>query len=117
MAKYHFNKPYQIVNWGRPLVIEFREWISAIIFFVGMVGVCNLFVDHFQWPIVMATVLCFILAYGIWPSKRKGQRRDDSRMADILEIFIELPIEMFLWVIRILGRLLGGKGNGVDIEL
>ena len=65
---------------------------------------------------MLATILCFIFAYIIWPSKRKGQRHDYGLIAEIFEVLIEFPIELFFWIIRLLGRMLGGKGDGVDLD-
>ncbi len=97
-------------------MIEIREWCAAIIFFAGIAGIYTLFGDGFEWPMLVATVLSFIAAYIIWPSKSKGQRHDDGRVADIVEILIEFPIDLFFWVIRLFGRMLGGKGDGVDLD-
>ncbi len=98
-------------------MIELREWVSAIIFCTGVAGICVLVANELTWSLVWASVLCFVLAYLIWPSKRKGQRHDDNRLADILEILIEFPMELFSWLIRFLGRLLGSKGEGIDIDI
>tara|TARA_R110001592_G_scaffold103298_2_gene291156 strand:- start:21704 stop:22006 length:303 start_codon:yes stop_codon:yes gene_type:complete len=97
-------------------MIELREWISVIIFFVGLTGVYTLFTAAFEWSILFATVFCFALAYLIWPSKRKGQRDEGGWIADIFELLIELPVDVFSWIAKLFGRLLGGKGDGIDID-
>lgn len=97
-------------------MIEIREWIAVIIFCAGIAGIYSLITSPFEWPILFATILCFTLAYIVWPSKRKGQRDDGGAIADIFEILIELPFDLFSWLFKFIGRLFGGKGDGVDID-
>lgn len=97
-------------------MIVFREWAASIIFCAGVAGVWQLSSMAFEWPVFFATLFSFIAAYIIWPSKRKGQRSDDGRFADKIELLIELPIEFFFWIVRIFGRLFGGKGDGIDLD-
>lgn len=98
-------------------MIELREWFSVIIFCAGLAGIYLLFSDAFKWSILFASVFCFSLAYLIWPSKRKGQRDDGGWLADIVEILIEFPVDFFLWMLRFVGRLFGGKGDGIDFDV
>lgn len=97
-------------------MLEIREWTSVIIFFIGLAGVYTLFDQVFAWSTLFGAVLCFFVAYIIWPSKRKGQRDDGGRIADIFELLIELPFELLSWCFKLLGRLFKGKGDGVDID-
>lgn len=97
-------------------MILFREIISVAIFLAGLSGLYSFIMDGFEWSTLFAMVVCFVLAYIIWPSKRKGQRDEGGYIADIFEWMIELPIEFFLWILRLFGRLFGGKGNGADID-
>ncbi len=98
-------------------MIQFREWVSVIIFFAGLLGIYSLFEDVFEWSTLLITVFCFILAYIIWPSKRKAQRADDSWLADIFEYLIELPFDLLSLIFRLLGRILGGKSDGIDVDI
>lgn len=97
-------------------MIAIRELMAGTIFCAGIVGIFFLFGDVFEWSNLLATILCFALAYFIWPSKRKGQRYDDNRIADVFEVLIEFPVDLFLWVFRLVGRFVGGKGDSVDID-
>ncbi|MES2818301.1 MAG: hypothetical protein V4812_04860 [Pseudomonadota bacterium] len=95
-----------------------RELTATLLFIAALVLVILLFANDFSWGCCLAILLCFALAYMLWPSKRRGQRRDDSGFLDLLEIFIELPIQLLLWLFRLLGGLFrGGKGDGFDIDL
>lgn len=59
----------------------------------------------------------FLLAYFTWPSKKRGKRDDDNTALDILELFIELPIEILLWAFRLIGRVFKSSGDsGFDID-
>lgn len=64
---------------------------------------------------VLLALLGYVLAYFLWPSRRSGQRRDSNVVLDVLEIIVELPVEVFLWLLRLLGRLFTRDG-GVDID-
>lgn len=97
-------------------MIELREWIASIIFCAGIAAIYSLFKDPFEWLTLFATMLCFTVAYVVWPSKRKGQRDDGGRIADIFEVLIELPFDLLSWFFKFLGRLFGGKSDGVDID-
>lgn len=69
-----------------------------------------------DWVLFGIGAAGFVLAYLLWPSKRRGQRHQDNPFWDILEILVELPVELLLWFGRLLGRLLSGKGGGVDLD-
>ncbi|KZX83777.1 hypothetical protein A3715_28390 [Oleiphilus sp. HI0009] len=97
-------------------MIELREWSAGIVFLAAIAGVYTLFWDGFDGVVLAATLVSFIAAYVIWPSKRKGQRQDGGRVVDMIEVLIEFPIELFVWIMRFLGRLAGGKGDGVDLD-
>jgi len=74
-----------------------------------------MFSEGFSLEVLVLGFLCFALAYLIWPSKKKNQRRDDNAFADIMEFIIELPGEMFFWFFRFIGRLFK-HGDGVDLD-
>ena len=97
-------------------MIYFREWMAVLIFCAGLGGIFSLFSSEFAWPMLMLTVFLFVAAYLVWPSKKKGQRNDDSSaIADIFELIIQFPVDLCLWLFRLLGRLLSSKFDGFDI--
>lgn len=93
-----------------------KQSIACLLFLVGIGGIVELFSVGLDWQVLLLTLICFLSAHFIWPSKRKNQRNDDSRLLDWIEILIELPLEVFTWLFRLLGRLIGGKGDGFDID-
>ena len=98
-----------------------REITSIIIFFAALYCALDLFISGFNGLSLAAGALCFVLAYGIWPSKKRGQRHNDNWVIDLLEVVIELPVEMTIWLIRTLVklvvRLFSGKGDGFDLDI
>lgn len=64
---------------------------------------------------LLLVLLGYVLAYFLWPSKRSGQRQESNLLLDVLEVIVELPVEAFLWLFRLLGRLVTRDG-GVDID-
>ena len=71
----------------------------------------------FDWVFLLGSVGCLLLAYFIWPSKKRGQHRQDHWILDLLEFFIELPVEILLWSFRLLARIFKSKDGGFDIDL
>lgn len=94
----------------------FREFLSTIVFIAGAIFIFQMFSIGFSWPLVLGSVSCFLAAYFIWPSKKRGQRHDDNGFLDWLELLIEFPVELILWFFRIIGRLFRGDG-GIDIDI
>lgn len=95
-----------------------RELTATLTFIAALVVLTLLFAQDFSWGYCLVMLLCFGLAYALWPSKRRGQRRDDNGFLDLLELVIELPIQLLLWLFRLLGGLFrGNKGDDFDIDL
>lgn len=94
-----------------------REVIAIILFALGACLVAALFVVGFSWVDGGGAALCFVLAYLVWPSKRHGARQGDSPLVDVLEFVIELPVEVFLWLIRLFVRGLFSKSDGPEFDI
>ena len=92
-----------------------RQAIALIIFCTGISLTLSLF-GHFDWLVLGLGILSFFLAYFIWPSKARGQREQGHPILNILEFFIELPVELLLWMIRIIMQSFRHKDTGVDID-
>lgn len=69
-----------------------------------------------SWTLVAFSVGCFVAAYAVWPSKKRGHRQNDHPLWDILEFLVELPVEATVWLVRGLARTVTGKGGGVDLD-
>lgn len=90
--------------------------ISACLFFLGALGLLiQLFSAGFAWSLLLGAGLGFALAYVLWPSKHQDDGRNDNVLLDLLEWVIEFPVELLLWLLRLLGRLFRGKGDGFDL--
>lgn len=92
-----------------------RAITATIIFLLGIFFLVKLFIAPFEWMNVIIALICFALAYFIWPSKKQGQRDEDNGFLDVMEILIELPVEIIFWIFRMLGHLFR-KGDGIDID-
>jgi len=93
-----------------------RELIATVIFIAGTVLIFSIF-GEFHWASFFAGITCFVIAYFAWPSKRRGHREQDNFFLDILELVIEFPIELILWVFRLLARMFRSKDGGFDIDI
>lgn len=89
-----------------------REIVACLMFIGGVLLLADLLVSGFAIGLLVGMFVCFWLAWWIWPSRR--QCEGDNRFLDWLELIIELPMEIFLWLPRILIRLLR-KGDGLDL--
>mgnify|MGYP000273457136 CR=1 FL=1 len=103
-----------------------RELVAVIMFVLGIVFIVDLVSSGFDSKVLLLAVLCFVGAYIVWPSKKKGQRDEGNNFLDILEVVIEAPVEIFMWFLKIIGRLLrrsdrNGSGNcgdgGIDFDI
>ncbi len=92
-----------------------RALISLLLFGCGLYFLFDGFNPTFDWKALVFAITAFLLAYFFWPSKKRGQRDDDNPWLDALELVIELPVELFLWVIRLFTRLFKDGDAGVDL--
>lgn len=92
-----------------------RELIALLLFICSTVLLIVLFNNTFDWIQLVIIFSGFLLAYFIWPSKRKNQRKRENALLDILEIIVELPIELLFWPFRVLWRVIRRSDNILDI--
>ncbi len=92
--------------------------IVAISFFAaGVYLTVDIIINDHDLLALLGSLALFMFAYITWPSKKRGQREDDYVFFDVLELFIELPIEILLWLFRLLGRFIKSGGDaGLDID-
>ena len=94
-----------------------RAIIAIAFFAVGVYLTIEVIVGAYTAMFLLGSFGAFLLAYLTWPSKKRGQREDDYVFFDVLELFIELPIEILLWLFRLLGRFIKSGGDaGLDID-
>jgi hypothetical protein len=93
-----------------------REIIAASIFIIGTYFLLSM-IGGFQWDSLLGCIICFILAYFIWPSKTRGQRVQDNAFLDTVEFIIEVPVELFLWLIRLFCRPFNKSDGDFDIDI
>lgn len=92
-----------------------RELLAVIVYIAG--AICfTLFAENFEWYLVLVAVVCFVSAYIIWPSRRRGDRQKENIFLEVLEFVVELPVDIFLWLLRFFGRLFRNKDGGIDID-
>jgi len=93
-----------------------REILATFIFTIGTYFIFVM-VSEFQWINLIGCIICFVSAYFIWPSKTRGHRVQDNAFLDILEFIIELPVEMFFWIVRLFSRAFSKKDGGIDLDI
>jgi hypothetical protein len=68
-----------------------RELTAALLWLAFLMLSLNCLVASFSWGKLFLALGCLVAAYIIWPSKRRGERRDDSWLLDLAELLIEAP--------------------------
>lgn len=91
----------------------FRELIAVAVFWLGAAIAATILSAMFNWLAFFGACLCFVLAYFIWPSHKKGQRPKSHFILDAIEFIIEMPVEFLLWILKLLGRLLHNINPGL----
>ena len=81
-----------------------REIVAVCLFLIGVFLVINAFIGKFDLLLLLTGLVCLLLAYFIWPSKKNSDREDNIYL-DIVEFVIELPFDILLWVFRFLIRI------------
>jgi hypothetical protein len=62
-----------------------REIIAIFLFIVAVLSMIYICIDTFSWICLAIAIACYLAAYSIWPSKRQGQRDDNSVWLDIID--------------------------------
>ncbi len=92
-----------------------RALISLVLFSCGIYFLFDGFSPELDWKALALAAFVFVLAYFFWPSRKRGQREDGNPWLDALELIVELPVEIFLWVFRLFARLFKDGDAGVDL--
>ncbi|HTF95269.1 MAG TPA: hypothetical protein VL995_03975 [Cellvibrio sp.] len=95
--------------------MEVLRVIIALLFFLCGVYLVVTAITSADWFLLFFSLGAFLAAYFIWPSKKRGKRDDSNQWLDILEIIIELPIEILLWLFRLGARLFKDSDPGIDL--
>lgn len=91
-----------------------RECGAVLLFLAALASVVHGLSSGPWWPCLGLAALGFALAYWLWPSRRRGQRQDEHYWLDLLEILVELPVNLLLWLLRLLAR---PFRDGIDLDL
>lgn len=95
---------------------ELREFVAVLLFVAALSCLVHAVTGG---PLLLGlglATLGFMLARWVWPSSRDGLREQGNRLLDWLEWLVELPGDVLLWLFRLVGRLLRGKGEGLDLD-
>ena len=97
-------------------MIFIRETLAVLMFIAALAFLVlffenGSFEDVYAWAYIAGTGSGFVLAYMIWPSSQGGRRAQDNWLVELLEILVELPVNILLWLLRLLGRVLRGSDD------
>ncbi|MBF7074564.1 hypothetical protein ISG33_14255 [Glaciecola sp. MH2013] len=96
-------------------MIIFRQCLAAIFFLFACFTVIFVIRGDLALGHLVSAYAFFLLAYAAWPRKSREQLESDSKVGDILEIIIEFPIELIVYVFRLL-RAIFSKSN-IDLDI
>jgi len=94
-----------------------KEILATFSFIFGIIFLYSITFTQFDWYDFFIGITLLALAYFIWPSKKKGQRESSNIILDIIEIAIELPVDLFIGLVRFIGRLFRNKDGGIDLDI
>jgi membrane protein implicated in regulation of membrane protease activity len=92
-----------------------RAFLSIACFCLGIYFCIDFFLSNYDWTPLVFAVMAFLLAYFIWPSRRRGKREEEHAWLDFIEIVIELPVEIGLWMFRLFTRLFKDGDASIDL--
>jgi len=75
--------------------------IAVILFTIAVSLTIYICLDIFSWSYLALAIICYLAAYWIWPSKKQGQREDNSIWLDIIEFLIEVPFRIIHGIFRL----------------
>ena len=70
-------------------------------------------VGGFSWLILLSIILSYTVAYLCWPSRKRGKRKEEHWLLEIIESIIELPVDLVVSFIKIFARF----GRDKDLDL
>lgn len=82
-----------------------REFVAFLLWIISVVLVFSCIFNSFSWGLLILALLCFIAAYFIWPSRRRGHREDDYWWLDLAELLIEAPILLVRFIVKLITHL------------
>lgn len=92
---------------------DLRVIIAICIFSVSSYLVYDLFANGFNWYVLAASIMGYLLVHYIWPSKNT----EDSSWYDSLEIIFDLPYRAIAIFFRGIGRLFRSSDGDIGIDL
>ncbi len=96
--------------------MDFLRALFSLLFFIsGIYLLIDGFAPEIDGRLLLAACGFFLIAYIFWPSKKRNQREETYFWMDWLELVIELPIQVFLWIFRLFARLFKDGDPGVDL--
>jgi len=94
---------------------ELRTLLAFAFFLAGCYFAYLLLTLGFDFSIMAACLVSFLIAHFIIPKDRK-KREAAWDLLDMLELLSDLPYQCCAAIFRFLGRIFGGK-DGIDIDL
>ncbi|WP_281649151.1 hypothetical protein [Parendozoicomonas sp. Alg238-R29] len=84
--------------------------LSILSYSLGILLAIEFYESHFLAKYFVGLSVCFLIAYFLWPSRGRGKRNNRNFIIDIIEAFIELPIDVVLFLFRVIARMLRSDG-------
>lgn len=79
-----------------------REFVAVLLWITSVVSLLNCIFVSFSAKLILLALVCFIAAYFIWPSRRRGHREDDYWWLDLAELLIEAPVLLVRFIVRVI---------------
>jgi len=90
---------------------NFRVFLSTSFFIMSSYFVFDLIFYGFDWLLLIASILGYVLAHYIWPPKFD----DESHWYDLLEYVVDLPFRILVSSIRGIGSIFKNSDSSFDL--
>jgi hypothetical protein len=89
-----------------------RFFIAFALFCLGVYLVFDLFVSGFSFFVLVAAIVCFVLAHYVKP---KGSSFDDlASVFDFIDFIIDIPFRIIAGSLRVISKPFKGDIDGID---
>lgn len=91
-------------------ILAFAALIAGFVFLV----LCVIY--WFDIRYFLSTLLCFVAVWILWPEQRHRRDKTDGAYDrwSFLELFVELPLSVFLWIVRAIAAFFRGLARFLD---
>jgi len=90
-----------------------RVLFSITLFSTSSYLIYDLYVNGFNWYVLLAAIAGYLLTHLVWPTSKPGE----NHWYDMLEIIVDFPYRLIAFIGRMIIRILRGSDGDIGIDL